>query len=137
MQKKAAIGIVVAVIILAAVIPVGYAVAQRAAVTNLEFKVNRFELADVDFSETQTYNSLRQVVGSVENPSVASLDDLIALDDQINALSSPELTVLDFLINTKLVFSLYLDVHNPSFLEATIDRADAKVRINGYELAKP
>lgn len=131
------IGIVVAVVLVAAIVPTAYAFAQRAAIASLEFKINRFELTDVDFSETNTVKTVQQLVTTAENPSGLSQAQITSLGSQINSISSAEAIMIDVITNTNLVFSLFVDVRNPSAIEAVIDRAQVSVKVNGYDLSRP
>ena len=130
------IGIVVAVVLVAAIVPTTYAFAQRAAIASLEFKINRFELTDVDFSETNTVKTVQQLVTTAENPSGLSQAQITSLGSQINSISA-EAIMIDVITNTNLVFSLFVDVRNPSAIEAVIDRAQVSVKVNGYDLSRP
>src|SRR5213594_866180 len=134
LQMKAIIGIVIAVVLLGAIAPVAYSVMQRSTVTSLKFHFNRFELTDIDFSDTSTSRSMQQVFNTLDNPSESSLLQYVSLGNQISSISSPEGFVLDMVANTKLTFSMFVDVTNPSYLEAVIDRASVKASINGREL---
>lgn len=131
------IGVIVAVVLVAAIVPTAYAFAQRAAITSLEFKVNRFELTDVDFSETNTVRTVQQLVTAAENPDSLSVSQIQSLGSQINSFSSPETIAIDVITNTNLIFSLFVDVRNPSSFEAIIDRAQVDVKVNGYDLHRP
>ncbi len=134
MVKKAIVGAIVAVVLIAGIIPVVYAGMQRAAITSLEFSFNKLELTDVDLSDTNTARSMQQVFGILEDPSSATLSQIASLENDISSISSPEGFVLDVVANTKLVFSMFIDVRNPSGFEAVIDRAQVKVSINNREL---
>jgi hypothetical protein len=134
LQKKAALGIAIAAIIVAGGLPVAYATMQRAAITSLEFDFNRFELTDVDFSDTKTVSSMQRIVDNLESPSESMLRQVFSLQKDISSISSPEGLVLDMIANTKLTFSMFVDVHNPSSFEAVIDRSQVKVSISNREL---
>lgn len=134
MQKKALLGIIVAAVVVAGVVPVGYSFAQRAAITSLEFDFDRIELTDVDFSETSSFGSVQRIVANAENPSLSMLSDISSLQSSI---SSPTSFTLDIVANTRLTYSIFVNVHNPSGFEAIIDRAEVDILINGKKLVNP
>jgi protocatechuate 3,4-dioxygenase beta subunit len=134
LPKKVVIGIAVAVVLVAAIIPVAYATMQRAAITSLQFHFNKFELTDVDFSDTTTSRSIQQIFEGLEDPSETTLTQVVSLQNDMSSITSPEGFVLDMVANTKLTFSMFVDIHNPSSFEAIIDRAQVKVSINNREL---
>jgi protocatechuate 3,4-dioxygenase beta subunit len=128
------LGIVISAVVIAAIIPVAYAGMQRAAITSLKFDFDRIELTDVDLSETTAGRSLQQVISTLERPSSTSLTHLVALESDISSISSPEGFLIDVIANTRLTFSMFVKVQNPSSFEAVIDRALVKVSINNREL---
>jgi hypothetical protein len=131
LQRKVVVGIIIAVVAACALIPVGYGLMQRATVTGLQFHFNRIELANVDFSNTQTVGSMQNLLNDLENPSPDTLKEYNSIQSSI---ASPELIALDLLANTRYSFNIFLDIHNPSSIEAIVDRAQIKISINGHEL---
>ncbi len=101
------------------------------AVTNLKLHFNKAELANVDFSQTQTINNLQQTYSSLQNPSEGLLSQALSIE---SSLPSEQTIFLDLLVNTRYSFNVYVDVSNPSFLPVVIDRDQIKVSISGHEL---
>lgn len=133
MQRKALAGLIVAVVVAASIIP-AYALAQRNAIASLEFDFEKFELTDIDFSETNSFGSMQRIVENGESPSLSMLSDFQSIQSSV---SSPQAFALDVLANTRLVYSMFIQVRNPSFIEAVIDRADVQVLINGRAVSTP
>lgn len=130
-KKRSILGVAVAIIIVAVLAPVGYGLAQRAAVTSLKFHFNRAELAGIDFSQTQTIGNLEQLYNNLQNPSTGTLTQVLSIE---SAIPSESTIMFDLLANTRYTFNVYVDVSNPSFLPAVIDREDIKVSISGHQL---
>lgn len=82
MKKKTVVAIAV-IVIIAILAPVGYGLAQRMAVTNLKLHFNRAELANVDFSQTQTINSLQQTYYQLQNPSEGLLSHTLSIESSL------------------------------------------------------
>lgn len=131
MQKRALITVVIVFIIVVVLIPVGYGLAQRAAVTSLKFHFNRAELANVDFSQTQTIGNLEQLYNNIQNPSLGTLSEVASIE---SAIPSESTIMFDLLANTRYTFNVYVDVSNPSFIPAVIDKEDIKISISGHDL---
>ncbi|MDE1726272.1 MAG: hypothetical protein KGH89_03295 [Thaumarchaeota archaeon] len=131
MQKRALITVVIVVVIIVVLIPVGYGLAQRATVTSLKFHFNRAELANVDFSQTQTIGNLEQLYNNIQNPSLGTLSEVASIE---SAVPSESTIMFDLLANTRYTFNVYVDVSNPSFIPVVIDKEDIKVSISGHEL---
>ncbi|MGI0047135.1 MAG: hypothetical protein ACREBB_08115 [Nitrosotalea sp.] len=131
MSKRTILTVIIVVIIVAILVPVGYGLAQRAAVTSLKFHFNRADLAGVDFSQTQTIGNLEQLYNNLQNPSTGTLTQIASIE---SAIPSEPTIMFDLLANTKYTFNVYVDISNPSFLPAVIDREDIKVSISGHEL---
>lgn len=119
------------IVIIASLLPVGYGLAQRAAVTSLKLHFNKAELANVDFSQTQTINSLQQTYYNLQNPSEGLLSQALSIQSSI---PSEQTIFLDLLVNTRYTFNVYVDLSNPSFLPVVIDRDQIKVSISNHEL---
>jgi protocatechuate 3,4-dioxygenase beta subunit len=133
-QKNALIGVIVAIGAVVVIAPLGYAFAQRAAIASLDFDFDRFELTDIDFSETQSFGSMQRIVANAEDPSLSMMNDFDALQSSI---VTPETFALDLIANTRLTYSMFVNIHNPSPFEAVIDRAQVIMSINGQNLANP
>ncbi len=131
MPKRTILAVVIVIVIVAALLPVGYGLAQRATVTSLKFHFNKAELADVDFSQTQTINNLQQTYYNLQNPSEGLLSQALSIE---SSLPSEQTIFLDLLVNTRYTFNVYVDVTNPSFIPVVIDREQIKVSISGHEL---
>lgn len=131
MQKKAIIGLVIGLGIVAGLSPVAYGFMQRMAVTDLQIDYERTELTDIDFSNTQTIGAAQRIIDQAENPSMATLDDYYTLQTSI---ASPETVAIDMVANTNLEFSVFVKAHNPSFIDAVLDRTQVTVSVNGHQL---
>lgn len=131
MNKKKITIIIVILIIVGISAPVGYGIVQRMAVTNLKFHFNRAELADVDFSQTQTIGNLRQIYNTLQNPSEGILTQAMSIQ---SAIPSEQTIFFDLLVNTKYTFNVYIDVSNPSIIPVVVDRETIKIAISGHEL---
>ena len=131
LQKRAIIAIAIAAGLIAAIIPTAYGVMQRAAITSLKFHFQKVELSNVDFSNTQTIGSMQQIVNGLDNPSINTLRQVASIQ---SAIASPESVALDLVANTKFSYNMFIDVTNPSSIDAVIDRADISVSISGHQL---
>ncbi len=134
MKRGAKVGIIVGVVLVLVLAPLGYGFVQRTAISSLDFDFDKFELTDIDFSETQTFGSVQNVVLNAENPSISMLDDIQSLRSSI---ATPETFLLDLIANTRLTYSMFVHVSNPSIVEAVIDRAQVDISINGKTLPNP
>ncbi len=134
MRRGPKVGIIVGVVMVLVMAPLGYGFVQRTAISSLDFDFDKFELTDIDFSETQTFGSVQNVVLNAENPSISMLDDIQSLRSSI---ATPETFLLDLIANTRLTYSMFVHVGNPSIVEAVIDRAQVDVSVNGKTLPNP
>src|SRR6185312_13734162 len=123
--------ILVVIIIIAAIIPLGYGLAQRMAVSSLKLHFKSAELANVDFSQTQTLNNIQNTYYALQNPSTGLLSQALSITSSI---PSEQTIFLDLLVNTRYTFNVYVDVSNPSFIPVVIDRNQIKVSISNHEL---
>jgi hypothetical protein len=130
LQSKAVIGIIVAAVLVVAIIPVIYGYVQRTAAASLVVKFNRVELAELNIRETDTIAPLIRV-----KEGKANFDD--ALKTLQVLANDREKLVEEILTNTELKYVVYLDVSNPSGIDAIIDRAIAKVKVSNHELPQP
>jgi hypothetical protein len=131
LQKKALLGIIIAIVVVVAVVPTAYGLAQRSTVSGLKIDFNRVELSNVDFSQTSSIGSMQGMISSLDSP---SLNTLVQYQQLQSSIATPDTMALDLLVNTRYVFDMYLDVTNPSSIEAVIDRAQVKASINDHEL---
>jgi len=129
--KKNIVVILVAVLVVAAIIPIGYGIIQRMAVSSLTLHFKSAELANVDFSQTQTLNNIQNTYDNLQNPSEGLLSQALSITSSI---PSEQTIFMDLLVNTKYTFNVYLDISNPSSIPVIIDRNQIKVSISGHEL---
>lgn len=132
LNRKLLLIIGISIGIVSVVTPLAYDFLERAAVTNLKIQFNRIELSNIDFSNTQSFNSIQQIVYNLENPSLNSLQDIQSL--RFNIPTEYQLEA-DLVANTKYTFNAYIDVNNPSSLPVVLDRASIKTYIEGHELS--